>query len=317
MTLHRRSLLQTSSALALAAVLPSAMARAPLADSQLVSVHRMKLGAFEVTTILDGFIEADPRLLNAPPELVKKLLEAAQLPYGPVRIPVNTFLVNTGDKLVLLDTGGAKMIGPNAGRLSRGLAAAGVEPSQIDEVYITHMHGDHLHGAVTPEGAALFPNAILRVAQPDVDFWGNPEVEAKAPADQKGRFAAAKRAMAAYRERLKPFALGSELTPGIKSVAAVGHTPGHSCYLVTSGEARMLAIGDLIHIAPVQFPNPEVTIAFDWQQPTARGARQEIFDMVARENILVAAVHLPFPGLGHLRKEGTSYAYNPLSWRLF
>jgi glyoxylase-like metal-dependent hydrolase (beta-lactamase superfamily II) len=163
----------------------------------------------------------------------------------------------------------------------------------------------------------LFPNAVLRISQPDVDYWANPEVEAKAPADQKGRFVAAKRAKAAYGERLKPFALGSELTPGIKSVAAVGHTPGHSCYLITSGTAQMLAIGDLIHIAPVQFSRPDVTIAFDWEQPTARGARSEIFDMAARDNLLIAAVHLPFPGLGHLRKDGTSYVYTPLSWRLF
>jgi glyoxylase-like metal-dependent hydrolase (beta-lactamase superfamily II) len=317
MSLQRRQLLQSAGAAALATAMPAAFAKAPLANGQVISVHRMKLGTFEVTTILDGFIEADPRLLNAPQDLVKSLLEAAQLPYGPVRIPVNTFLVNTGDKLVLIDTGGAKLIGPNAGRLTQGLAAAGIEPSQIDEVFITHMHGDHLHGAVTPEGTALFPNANLRISQPDVDYWANPEVEAKAPADQKGRFVAAKRAKAAYGERLKPFLLGSELIPGIQSVAAVGHTPGHSCYMVTSGNARMLAIGDLIHIAPVQFSRPDVTIAFDWEQPTARGARQQIFDMAAKEDILIAAVHLPFPGLGHLRKEGTSYTYAPQSWRLF
>ncbi len=317
MSLQRRQLLQSAGAAAMATAMPAVFAKAPMANGQVISVHRMKLGNFEVTSILDGFIEADPRLLNAPQELVKSLLEAAQLPYGPVRIPVNTFVVNTGEKLVLIDAGGAKLIGPNAGRLTQGLAAAGMEPSQIDEVFITHMHGDHLHGTVTPEGTALFPNANLRISQPDVDYWANPEVEAKAPADQKGRFVAAKRAKAAYGDRLKPFLLGSELVPGIQSVASVGHTPGHSCYMVTSGNARMLAIGDLIHIAPVQFSRPDVTIAFDWEQPTARGARQQIFDMAAKEDILIAAVHLPFPGLGHLRKEGTSYTYAPQSWRLF
>jgi glyoxylase-like metal-dependent hydrolase (beta-lactamase superfamily II) len=317
MTLQRRDFLQAASALAVTATIPQAMAKAPMANSQVISVHRMKLGAFEVTTVLDGFIEADPRLLNAPPELVKNLLEAAQLPYGPVRIPVNTFLVNTGEKLVLLDTGGAKLIGPNAGRLVQGLAAAGVTPADIDEVYITHAHGDHLHGSVTPEGGALFPNAILRISEAEIGYWGSAEVEAAAPADQKGRFMAAKRAKAAYGDRIKPFKPGAELVPGISSVASVGHTPGHTCYMVSSGSARMLAIGDLIHVAPVQLARPEVTIAFDWQQTVAKTARQEIFDMAARENILVAAVHLPFPGLGHLKKDGSSYTYTPLSWRLF
>ncbi len=320
MQLQRRHILKAASAAAgLAALghnLP-ASAKAPIAGNQVISVHRLKLGNFEVTTILDGYIELDPRLLNAPQDRVQQLMEAANLPYGPIRTPVNTFLVNTGDKLVLLDTGGAKLLGPTAGRLVQGLAAAGVEPAQIDEIYITHMHGDHLHGAVTPEGAALFPNAVLRIAQQDADYWLNPDVEAAAPAAQKGRFMPAKRAKAAYGDRLKPFKQGEELTPGITSVAAVGHTPGHTCFMVTSGSAKMLAIGDLIHIAPVQFASPEVSITFDWEQPKASSARMSMFDLAVKENILIAAVHLPFPGLGTLRKEGKSYTYTPMSWRLF
>ena len=318
--LSRRQLLKTTAAvagLAVAASAGSVFAKAPMVGNQTISIHRMKLGNFEVTTILDGYLEIDPRLLNATPEMVTRLLAAADLPYGPIRTPVNTFLVNTGEKLVLLDTGGAKLVGPGTGRLVEGLAAAGVEPSQIDEVYITHCHGDHLHGTVKADGTALFPNAILRIAQQDVDYWLSPELEAAAPAAQKGRFVPAKRAKAAYGDRLKPFKQGEELTPGIMSVAAVGHTPGHTCYMVTSGTARMLAIGDMIHVAPVQFTQPEVTIAFDWEQAKASSTRISVFDMAAKENILIAAVHLPFPGLGTLRKEGTSYAYTPMSWRLF
>ncbi len=320
MNMQRRHLLTATSAavgLSLAGLAAPVWAKAPMAGNQVISVHRMKLGNFEVTTILDGFIELDPKLLNAPQDMVQRLFEAANLPYGPIRTPVNTFLVNTGDKLVLLDTGGAKFLGPTAGRLVQGLAAAGVEPAQIDEIYITHMHGDHLHGAVTPEGVALFPNAVLRIAQQDVDYWLNPDIEAAAPVAQKGRFMPAKRAKAAYGDRLKPFKQGEELTPGITSVAAVGHTPGHSCFMVQSGTAKMLAIGDLIHIAPVQFANPEVTIAFDWEQAKASGSRMNMFDMAAKDNILVAAVHLPFPGLGTLKKEGKSYTYTPMTWRLF
>jgi len=293
------------------------LARAPLGGGTALSAHRMKLGSFEVTTILDGFIDLPPAVLLGDQDLVKRHLEAAGLWGSPIRTAVNTFLVNTGDKLVMIDCGGAKMLGPTAGRMPAALAQIGVDPGQVDEVYITHMHGDHLHGAVTPEGAKVFPNAVLRIAKADVDYWANPQVEAAAPENQKARFVAAKRAVAAYGDRLQPFELGAELTPGIRSVAAVGHTPGHSCYLVTSGSARLLLLGDSMHVAPVQFPRPEITVAFDYNPDAARARRRELFEMAVRENMLIGAVHLPFPGIGRLRAVDTGFAYDPLPWQLF
>ena len=317
MTSSRRHFL--ARAVAAAGVLSAAplFAKAPLAGGTAVSVHRMKLGSFEVTTLLDGFLDINPAVLIGDQDLIKRHLEAAGLFGSPIRTAVNTFLVNTGAKLVLIDCGGAKMLGPNAGRLPQALAQLGLEPGQIDEVYITHMHGDHLHGAVTPEGVKLFTNAVLRIARLDVDYWGSATVEAAAPADQKGRFVAARRAIAAYGDRLQPFELGSELTPGIRSVAAAGHTPGHSCYMVSSGGARLLLLGDTMHVAPVQFPRPEITVGFDFNRDDARARRLELFEMAARENILIGAVHLPFPGIGRLRAKDGAFTYEPLPWQLF
>lgn len=314
---RRRFLAQAAAASFTSALAGTALAKAPLAGSMPVSVHRMKLGAFEVTTLLDGFIDLNPAVLIGDPALVQQHLEAAGLWGSPIRTAVNTFLVNTGDKLVLVDCGGARMLGPTAGRLPQAMAAAGIAPEQVDEVYITHMHGDHLHGAVTPEGARLFPNAVLRIADADVDHWGSAAVEAAAPADQKGRFAAAKRAIAAYGDRLQPFKLGAELVPGIRSVAAAGHTPGHSCYLVSSGSARLLLLGDTLHVAPVQFPRPEITVAFDHTPADARARRLELFEMAARENLLVGAVHLPFPGIGRLRVRDKGFSYEPIPWQMY
>ena len=317
---RRRTLFGAAAAASLTVLpawLPAAFGRAPMAGSQVISVHRMKLGSFEITAMLDGFIDIPPAVLQADQELVKTLLAAGGWPAAPMRLPVNTFLVNTGDKLVLLDAGGAKMLGPTAGRLPQCLAAAGIDAGQIDEVYITHMHGDHLHGTVTPEGARMFPNALLRIARADMDYWTSADVEAKAPENQKGRFIPARRAVAAYGERIRPFNLGDELTPGIRSVEAVGHTPGHSCYMVQSGAARLLAIGDTMHVAPVQFPRPEITVAFDWDQSRARATRISIFDTVVKEGIPIAAVHLPFPGIGRLRKSGEAYVFDPAPWQLF
>ena len=296
----------------------AAHAAASKAGSQQISIHRMNLGDFEVTTMLDGLIDVPVGVLQGDAAEIREHLEAAGLAKdAPIRLPVNTFLVNTGAKLVLIDAGGAKLLGPSAGRLPLCLAAAGITPEQIDEVYITHMHGDHLHGTVTPEGGRLFPNAVIRIAKEDVDHWGNPQVEAAAPDNQKGRFVAAKRAIAAYGDRIKPFALGEELTPGIRSVSAVGHTPGHSCYMVESGGAKLLLLGDLMHVAPVQFPKPEVTVAFDSSQPAAREIRKKLFEQVAREKIMVGAVHVAFPGIGRLRAVGSGYAFDPIPWQLF
>jgi glyoxylase-like metal-dependent hydrolase (beta-lactamase superfamily II) len=314
MTTTRRAFLAQSATLAAA---PVALAKAPLSNGTAVSVHRMKLGSFEVTTLLDGFIDINPAVLMGDQDLIKRHLEAAGLWGSPIRTAVNTFMVNTGEKLVMIDCGGAKMLGPNAGRVPQALAQLGIEPGQVDEVYITHMHGDHLHGAVTPEGARMFPNAVLRIAKPDVDYWGSAEVEAAAPADQKWRFVAAKRAMAAYGDRLQTFEAGIELTPGIRSVNAYGHTPGHTCYLVSSGSARLLLLGDTLHVAPVQFPRPEITVGFDHSQDQARAKRRGLLEMAARDNILIGAVHLPFPGIGRLREKEGAFSYEPLPWQLY
>jgi glyoxylase-like metal-dependent hydrolase (beta-lactamase superfamily II) len=315
--LTRRRMLRHATQASLMLAAGPLAAKAPIAGSTGLSTHRMKLGNFEVTTILDGFIDLPPAVLLGDQDLVKRHLEAAGLWGSPIRTAVNSFLVNTGDKLVMIDCGGAKMLGPTAGRMPAALAQLGIDPGQVDEVYITHMHGDHLHGAVTPEGAKLFPNAVLRIAKPDVDYWANPQVEAAAPENQKGRFVAAKRAVAAYGDRLQPFELGAELTPGIRSVAAVGHTPGHSCYLVSSGSAQLLLLGDTLHVAPVQFPRPEITVGFDYNQDGARARRKELFDMAVKENMLIGAVHLPFPGIGRLRTRDSGYAYEPLPWQMY
>ena len=318
MNLPRRHVLGQALAATGALLAAPLFAAAPLSTGTAVSVHRMKLGAFEVTTVLDGFIELPPSVLQGDAAVIKRGLDAGGVGGATIRTAVNCFLVNTGAKLVMVDCGGAKMLGPTAGRMPAALAQLGITPDQVDEVYVTHMHGDHLHGAVTPEGAKLFPNAVLRIAKADVDYWTSAAVEAAAPDNQKGRFIAAKRAVAAYGDRLQPFELGAELTPGIRSVPAVGHTPGHSCYLVSSGSAQLLLLGDTLHVAPVQFARPEVTVMFDFRQEDARAQRQALFERAVKEDLLIGAVHLPFPAIGKLRRaESGGFAYDPLPWQLY
>jgi glyoxylase-like metal-dependent hydrolase (beta-lactamase superfamily II) len=313
----RRQFLGQLAATAGAASATPLFAAAPIAAGMQISTHRMKLGSFEVTTVLDGFIELPPTVLQGDADTIKRAMEAGGLAAAPIRTAVNCFLVNTGAKLVMIDAGGARMLGPTAGRMPAALAQLGIDPGQVDEVYVTHMHGDHLHGTVTPEGGRVFPNAVVRIAKEDVEYWGSPAVEAAAPENQKGRFIAAKRAMAAYGDRLQPFELGSELTPGIRSVPAVGHTPGHSCYLVSSGNAKLLLLGDTLHVGPVQFARPEITVMFDFRQDAARQRRQELFEMAVKEDMLIGAVHLPFPAVGRLRKRDAGYTYEALPWQMY
>ncbi|OYU74142.1 MAG: MBL fold metallo-hydrolase, partial [Burkholderiales bacterium PBB5] len=145
---RRRFLQQAAAATSLAAAGPVALAAAPLGGGTAISTHRMKLGSFEVTTILDGFIDLPPAVLQGDADTIKRSLAAGGVPFAPMRTSVNCFLVNTGSKLVMIDCGGAKMLGPNAGRMPQALAQLGIAPGAVDAVYVTHMHGAHLHGAV-------------------------------------------------------------------------------------------------------------------------------------------------------------------------
>jgi glyoxylase-like metal-dependent hydrolase (beta-lactamase superfamily II) len=295
---------------------PAALARAPLAGKQVPGAHRMNVGAFEVTSLLDGYVEIDPKLLKAAPSTVGNLLTAAHLPKGPVRTAVNAFLVNTGDKLVLIDAGTSSAFGPTVGKLPESLALAGVDPAQVDEILITHLHPDHVHGLLTPEGTIYFPNATVHVAKADVDFWGSDEVAAKAPAEARPFFAVAKKVLTVYGQRIVPFSPGAELVPGIRSVEAIGHTPGHTCYLIESQGKKLMAVGDILHVAAVQFAEVNATVAFDTDSKKALATRKRLFDRAAKEGFVIAATHLPFPGVGYVRKTGKAYVFDPLPWQL-
>jgi glyoxylase-like metal-dependent hydrolase (beta-lactamase superfamily II) len=291
-----------------------AQAGAPQIKSQAPGYYRVMLGDFEITALSDGTFELPAQTLNTPKANSAKALTRSFLNES-VETSVNAYLINTGSKLVLIDTGAAKLLGPTLGYLVDNLKAAGYRPEQVDEILITHMHPDHV-GGLMAGGKVAFPNAIVRADQHDADLWLDRANLEKAPQQRKGLFQGVMASLGPYvaAGKFKPFSADTELLPGIKAVAAPGHTPGHTIYLIESQGHKLVVWGDLIHVGAVQFDQPSVTIQFDTDAKSAVVQRKRAFAQAAKEGYLVGAAHLPFPGLGHLRAQGSGYAWTPLNY---
>jgi glyoxylase-like metal-dependent hydrolase (beta-lactamase superfamily II) len=314
----RRSI--TAIAVALGATfapLAPVFAEAPPVTTQVPGYYRMALGELEITALYDGYIDLDAKILsNASPAEVQRLLKRMFLAGQKVQTAVNAFLINAGGKLILVDTGAAKAFGPTLGFIGDNLKAAGYSPEQVDVVLLTHLHADHAAGLLNAEGKPLFPNAEVRVTRADSDFWLSEEMAAKAPEGFRPFFKMARTAAAPYQAagKWKTFSGEAELAPGIRAVDAHGHTPGHTAYLIESKGERLLIVGDAVHSHAVQFARPEVAIEFDSDQKQAVIARKKLFAFAAKEKLAVAGMHLPFPGIGHVRTEGNGYAWVPVEF---
>jgi glyoxylase-like metal-dependent hydrolase (beta-lactamase superfamily II) len=296
----------------------TAHAEAPFAKTNAPGFYRMLLGSFEVTALSDGTVAlpVDKLLTNTTPGKVDHALQASYLK-PPVETSVNAFLVNTGSRLVLVDTGAASLFGPTLGKLLANLEASGYKPEQVDAVVITHMHPDHVGGLLAGDKMA-FPNATVYADRRDADFWLSPVNMEKAPADAKDFFKGAQASLDPYVKagRFKGFeGPSSEIVPGIRAHAAHGHTPGHTTYEIESQGSKLVLWGDLMHVAAVQFAHPEVTIQFDTDSKAAAVERKKAFADAAAKGYWVGAAHLSFPGLGHLRREGGGYEFVPVNYQ--
>ena len=312
-----RQLLQSLLAAVFFAWTGWASAAAAQAMNQVPGYYRLMVGTFEVTALYDGAIELDTKLLKNATEKELRSLLARMFVKGPaVQTAVNAYLINTGSKLVLVDAGAAKLFGPSLGHITDNLKASGYDPEQIDVVLLTHLHGDHVNGLVTADGKPAFANAQIWSAQADNDFWLSEDVAAKAAESARPFFKMARDAAAPYRAdgKWNTFSTNREIIPGITSVAAHGHTPGHSAYLIGSGEEKLLIWGDIVHNHAVQFARPQVAIEFDVDRKQAVAARRHLFARASKEKLLVGGMHLPFPGIGHVRKEQKGYAWVPMEF---
>jgi glyoxylase-like metal-dependent hydrolase (beta-lactamase superfamily II) len=317
--LTRRHLLAgTGAASASLALGSQCFAGAAAVGKQVPSFYRSKLGDYELTVVSDGArpIPLPPRfVLNVPNEEVLRAAEAAYMPKGAVFAPFNPVVVNTGSKLILIDTGYGGGLGPTVGLLPQSLAAAGIDPRSIDIVLISHLHGDHINGIKNPDGSLAFPNAEIKVPAVDWAFWMNDENMAKAPEGFfKASFGFNRKIFGNIKTKVTIYQWGSEVAPGITAVETAGHTPGHTSFVIASGSSKLFFQADVTNVPDLFLRHPDWQVMFDSEPEKAVATRKRVYDMVSAEKMFVSGYHFPFPGLGWVEKAGTGYRLIPVAW---
>jgi glyoxylase-like metal-dependent hydrolase (beta-lactamase superfamily II) len=326
--LSRRDLLSGAAVLGAATALTplassATRAAVPQAGAQAPGFYRYKVGSFECTSINDGarsFPLPDSFVTNVPKAEAIAAAEAAYMPQGMVTVPFNPQLINTGGKLVLIDTGnGVANLEPTKGAIGRtlqNLAAAGVDAKSIDVVLLSHLHPDHTNGLRALDGSMAFPNAEIMVPDKDWAFWTSDENAAKAQSNtmMKNYFANVKKTFAGIESKVTKYDWGKEVIPGITSIETPGHTPGHTAFMVASGDSKILIQSDVTNIPEFFLRNPDWHVAYDVDPELAQTTRHKFYDMAATEKALVVGFHFTFPSMGHVEKDGTKYRLVPIAW---
>jgi glyoxylase-like metal-dependent hydrolase (beta-lactamase superfamily II) len=313
----RRSFL-TSSAFAAAAFAMPVDAKAPFAGTQGPGVYRLKLGDFQLTALFDGvwYLPIDDKFVrNAGAAEVNQALAAAFLPPNVLPISFTALLVNTGSKLVLIDTGTAGQVADTAGSMLENLRTAGIDPRAVDTILISHFHPDHIDGIKTKDGAKVFPNAEILVPEPEWDFWMNDANMAPAEGAVKRYFLNAHRIFRDIASEVRRFKPGAEVAPGIVSIPAFGHTPGHTAFAIHSGNQSMLSMSDTVRNPYLFARHSDWQPTFDMDGPLAVATRRQMLDRVVADRMLVQAYHFPFPACGHMAKTATGYDLVPVEWQ--
>ncbi len=282
-----------------------------------VGFRKQKIGDMEIIALNDGVARRPlgaEFVRNAPLTEVQALLQSQNLPTEYIDIPFTAFLVVAGNRRILMDTGFADNGGPTTGRLMANLNAAGFKADDIDTVVLTHYHGDHINGARNKAGQLVFPKAKIMVPTVEHAFWMDDARMAAAPEAMKGAFQAVRRIFTGLpADQLVQFEPGKEILPGITSVAAFGHTPGHTLVRMESKGEKFAYLADITNIPQLFARNPDWAVQFDMDAPAARETRRKIFDMVVAEKMLVGGFHFPFPAFGRVEKLGNGYDFKPVA----
>jgi glyoxylase-like metal-dependent hydrolase (beta-lactamase superfamily II) len=322
--LNRRSILTGAAAVGAAALtqIPAAEAAAPAAGKQAPGVYRYKVGTHEVTVATDGarsFPLTESYVTNAPIAEVKKALEAAYLPPDRMIHHYAPIVVNTGSKVIVIDTGS----GPGAftqtkgelGQFPYNLAAAGIQMKDVDLVVISHFHGDHVNGLLDANNKLAFPNAEVLVPAAEWKFWMDDGEKSRAP---KGRmeelFTNNRRVFDALGRKVTPYEWNKELAPGLLPIATVGHSIGHTSYVLSSGSSKLYIQSDVTNHPDLFARHPDWGAYFDQDPQQAVATRRKVYDMLVADKMLVQGFHYPFPGVARIEKADAGYRVVPMPW---
>lgn len=322
--LTRRSALGAAAAVTAAPLLPSLRAeaaQAPIAK-QAPGIYRYKVGDIEVTVVTDGGrVVPFPETLvkNAPKDQVEAALQEAFIDKAKFPFFFNPVVVNTGSKLVAIDTGNGLAAFEQSkgavGQYQGNLAAAGIDVKNIDIVAISHFHGDHINGLVTADGKPAFPNAEIMVPTPEWAFWMDDGNMSRAPDQMKPAFQNVRRVFGAVQGKVTQYDPGKDIAPGIKSLATHGHTPGHTSHIITSGSQTVMVQGDVTNLPQLFVRHPGWHASFDMDGPKAEETRRKLYDQLVADRMVVQGYHYAFPSAAHIEKDGNGYRHNPIPWQ--
>lgn len=324
MNMTRRTAITATAAAAAAIPLSAGPsdAAAPMAGKQAPGFYRYKIGAIEITAVTDGartFPLPDTFVLNAKKDEVNAALQAAYMEKDKMTIPYTPIVINTGSKLILIDTGnGEDALAASkgaAGQLKANLAASGIDAKNIDLVIISHFHADHVNGLIAPGGGMAFPNAEIAVPAKEFAYWMDDGEMSRAP---KGRmedlFKNNRRVFDPIKNKVTRYEWDKELAPGILAMGTPGHTPGHTSFMITSGANKVFVQSDVTNHPALFVRNPGWHAFFDQDPAQAEATRRKTFNMVVAEKAPVQGFHFPFPSLGHIEKDGNGYRLAPAPW---
>jgi len=282
--------------------------------------YRFRWGEFEATVVSDGHLP-----LGKPAEAFTGATEAeltaalgrAFLPADNAMLEQNALVLNTGRALLLFDTGmgdsmgaASQMFGPTTGRLLANLRAAGIDPAQITHVVLTHAHCDHCWALVDAGGRRNFPNAQVVVSEADLRFWTD-DANKRGPAFMEVFIEGAKKNLAAYRDRMVMARDEQPVVPGVTALATPGHTVGHMVYAITSGGRTLVNTGDLAHHHILLMRTPLLQFAYDTDPGQSAQTRRRMLDRFAADRHAMLSYHFPWPGFGHVSREGDGFMWHP------
>ncbi|MET0314735.1 MAG: MBL fold metallo-hydrolase, partial [Hansschlegelia sp.] len=312
--MSRRAILAAAAATAAGSAASPASAAAPAAGRQAPGVYRYKVGAFEVTALTDGIARRpldEGFVRNAPLDAVKEALSSAFMDSAKVAIPFTPVVVNTGGRLVLIDAGTGGMLTPTAGQLYENMSAAGIDPSAIDTVLVSHFHADHIAGIRLKDGALAFPNAEIVVPEAEWAFWMDEGEMSRATDALQPTFKMARRVFDPIAKEIRRFAKDAEPVPGIVALSTPGHTPGHTSFRLTSEGKDHIIWSDVTNHPALFVRHPGWHAVFDMDAELAEQTRRRMLDMVATDHLPVSGYHFPFPAVGWIGRRGTDYDFVP------